>query len=97
MKFGLTAEQYFLINENIVAQARNFGAEVYCFGSRATQRHTRYSDLDLMIEGEISLLQIGAWQEWAQNSSLPIKIDLVRWNDFAESFKETYLAERILY
>jgi predicted nucleotidyltransferase len=54
------------------------GHNVWAFGSRATGvRLKRFSDLDLAIDGLLSLGEIARLSEAFDNSSLPMKVDLV--------------------
>jgi type I restriction enzyme S subunit len=66
------------------------GVEVRAFGSRVTGRAKRYSDLDLVVmapsplDGKTMALLKNAFDE----SSLPIKVDIVEWAAVSESFQK---------
>lgn len=97
MKFGLTTEQYNQVFKTIVQPLAKKGAKVYCYGSRARGDYKKFSDLDLMIESESKDgLNIGEIREQMQNSNFPLKLDLVHVSDFAESYKNSYLQDRVL-
>ena len=96
MKFGLTDEQYNQILEIIVKPLMTEGAKVYCYGSRARGDHQKFSDVDLMVESSSKdNLKISDLIETIQNSNFPFKVDLVHISEFAESYKESYLKDRI--
>ncbi|MFK8138007.1 MAG: nucleotidyltransferase family protein [Bdellovibrionales bacterium] len=98
MKFGLTEEQFVYIFDTVVKPLKDSGAEVYCFGSRASCTHQKFSDLDLMVESSNDLSNIiGLIQEQLSNSNFPYKVDLVQFRDFAESYKENYQNNKTLF
>ena len=63
--------------------------EVRAFGSRATWTAKDYSDLDLAIVGKGSLnwRTLGRLKEAFEESSLPMRVDVLDWHDIAESFQ----------
>lgn len=95
MKFGLTPHEYDYITEHLVAPLAAQGAEVFCYGSRARGDHHRFSDLDLMIEGNGNYSRLlSQLQEQLSESNFPYKVDLVEFRDFAESYKPGYHRDR---
>jgi nucleotidyltransferase substrate binding protein (TIGR01987 family) len=73
------------------------GARVWVFGSRASGRARRYSDLDLAIDagrplgfGETEVLR-----EAFDDSDLPCKVDVVDWQELGERFRASIADERI--
>lgn len=95
MKFGLTDSQYQMITEIVVRPLRSLGNEVYCFGSRARNDHSTYSDLDLMIEGTVECQrQIAGMKETLSNSNFPFKVDLVLLKELASSYLASYYQDR---
>lgn len=97
MKFGLKPLEYNYIQETVIAPLAALNLKVFCFGSRARGTHSKFSDLDLMIEGtktknaEILKSKI---EEVLSNGNFPLKVDLVFIDDFAQSYKDNYLNER---
>lgn len=97
MKFGLTPSQYKYITENVVSPLVELGLKIYCFGSRARGDYHKFSDLDLMIEGESSekaqrlKSQI---EEQLSNENFPYKVDLVFIGEYADSYKKSYDQDR---
>lgn len=64
------------------------GATIYVFGSRARGDHKKFSDLDLLIDGDrLARSDIAAAKEALENSNLPIKVDLVWKKDLADSYR----------
>ena len=57
------------------------------FGSRATGRSRRFSDLDVCIRSPITLGTLGGLREAFDESDLPFVVDLSRWEDLAPTFQ----------
>jgi predicted nucleotidyltransferase len=98
MKFGLTDQQFQILDKIAIAPLKSHGATVWIFGSRARGDHKAFSDIDLMYEtidnsplpvGFISILK-----ETLEESSLPFKVDLVDLKELAESYRSNALADR---
>jgi len=66
------------------------------FGSRATGRARRYSDLDLAIDAgrRLTLDEIAGLTEAFSDSDLPYKVDLIDWHDIDDRWRQTIVAER---
>ncbi len=95
MKFGLSPQYFDYILTEVVKPLETYGAEVWCYGSRARGDHQKFSDLDLMVESNTDLSKvICELQEKLTNSNFPYKIDLVQINEFADSYKDGYLVDR---
>jgi len=64
--------------------------EVWIFGSRATGKAKKYSDLDLVIitESEINPLTMALLRESFSESGLPFKVDIIDWATTSETFRE---------
>lgn len=98
MKFGLTEEQYHYIKKEVVDPLTKKNVVVYCYGSRARGDYKKFSDLDLMIEGQPKEdLRLGDIKEKLQNSNFPYKVDLVLFSEFAETYKAGYQNDKILF
>jgi predicted nucleotidyltransferase len=95
MNFGLTDDELRLLRKIVLTPLTQRGAKVWCFGSRATGRHTKYSDIDLMVESTADLRQvIGAIHEAIVESSFPYKVDIVELKDFAKEYKSNFESEK---
>ena len=71
--------------------------KVWVFGSRATGRARRYSDLDLAIDAgrPLTLDEIAALAEAFSDSDLPYKVDVVDWRNIEDRWRQTIMAERM--
>jgi predicted nucleotidyltransferase len=94
--FVLSADERRLVVA-ILAAHLPADAAVWVFGSRATGRAGRSSDLDLAVDAGHLL----SWDELARladdfrESDLPFRVDLVDWHGIGSGFKETIAAERV--
>ena len=64
--------------------------EVRAFGSRATWTAKDYSDIDLAIvgKGPLDWRTLGRLKEAFEESSLPMRVDVLDWHDISESFRK---------
>lgn len=71
--------------------------KVWVFGSRATGRARRYSDLDLAIEAgrPLTLDEIAGLAEAFSDSDLPYKVDLADWCNIDRGWQQTIMGERV--
>lgn len=71
--------------------------KAWVFGSRATGRARRYSDLDLAIDcgRPLTLDETAGLREAFTESDLPYKVDFVDWRSIDDRFRELIAAERI--
>jgi predicted nucleotidyltransferase len=70
---------------------------VWVFGSRATGRARRYSDLDLAIDAgrQLSFDETGALSEAFSDSDLPYRVDIVDWRLVGDDFRRLIAADRL--
>ena len=97
MKFGLSADNWSLIEKLLILPLKEKGARIWVFGSRATNKHRPFSDIDILYEAN-DLLPIGFISQIKENleeSRLPIKADLVDLSQLAETYKDRVMSERI--
>ena len=73
-------------------------ANVWVFGSRATGKAKKYSDLDLCIEASepLGLDLMSALAEDFSESDLPWKVDLVDWHSISEVFRAIIDRDKVL-
>ncbi len=97
MTFGLSPQDWTTIENLAIFPLKNLGAKVYIFGSRARGNHREFSDLDILyvIKNKPPLHKIGEIKDLLNESNLPIKVDLVDFDEAAETYKENMLMERI--
>lgn len=60
---------------------------VYAFGSRVTGNAKAYSDLDLVVMGELDLSQLAALKDAFDASDLVYKVDISDWASLSDDFK----------
>ncbi len=67
------------------------------FGSRATGRARRYSDLDLVIDAgrRLTLDETARLAEAFSESDLPYRVDVVDWQAADESFRRLIANDRL--
>lgn len=73
-------------------------AVVWVFGSRATGKAKKYSDLDLCIKAlrPLDLNVMSALAEDFSESDLPWKVDLVDWHGISDAFKAIIDRDQLL-
>ncbi len=73
------------------------GRRVWAFGSRATgQRVKRYSDLDLLVDGEgLSMREAAILEEALVESRLPFKVDVLQMGEITADFRERIVGEMV--
>jgi predicted nucleotidyltransferase len=93
---ALSAEHRRLVLNILRANLPN-STKVWVFGSRATGRARRYSDLDLAIDAgrPLTLDEIVGLAEAFSDSDLPYKIDLVGWHSIDDSWRQMITTERV--
>lgn len=96
--FGLTQEQFDLLNTLAVEPLKKANCKVWIFGSRAIDNFKKFSDIDLLYEPteDLGLSFIFKIKSDLEDSNFPIKADIVNINDLAESYKEDILKSRVL-
>lgn len=98
MKYGLKDEHYQFLDKNLIQPLKQSGLKIDIFGSRVTGRNHPFSDIDILLEGKFNDRldsEIAMIKEKFEESSFPIKVDLVREQDLAASYRERVLRERI--
>lgn len=73
------------------------GGKVWAFGSRATGRARRYSDLDLAVDAgrPLTLDEAAMLREAFEESDLPYRVDVVDWHAIGDRFRRVIAAERV--
>ena len=72
-------------------------ARVWVFGSRATGRAWRYSDLDLAVDAgrRLTLDETAILAEAFSESDLPYRVDIVDWDAIDDRFRKIIVQERV--
>jgi type I restriction enzyme S subunit len=79
----------------VLAEHLPLGCKVWVFGSRATGRARRYSDLDLAIDAgrRLTLDEAAILREAFEESDLPYRVDIVDWHAIDDRFRRLIAEE----
>jgi predicted nucleotidyltransferase len=98
MKFGMTDEQFNLLERLVIAPLKALGADVFIFGSRVGTSHHHHSDVDIlysMSAGKtVDTVAVSKIREAIEESRFPFKVDLVDEKNLAESYRSNVLRTR---
>jgi type I restriction enzyme S subunit len=86
-----------LVVLNILQANLPEGTKVWVFGSRATGRARRYSDLDLVIDASrrLTLDDFARLTEAFSDSDLPYRVDVVDWLGVEDRWRQAIAPERL--
>ena len=72
--------------------------EIWVYGSRIKGTAKRYSDLDLVAFASVEQVPaLFALREAFEESDLPFRVDLFRWDDVPEQFQRNIKREKIVW
>lgn len=82
---------------DIIAEQLPPETQVWVFGSRATGRVRRYSDLDLAIDAgrRLTIDEAAILREAFDECDLPYRVDLVDWQALDDRFRRIISAQRV--
>lgn len=87
MKYGMTENQYKILESLVIKPLKEQGAEVFIFGSRAAGGHHSHSDVDLLFrlpkDKKIPSGFISQIKENIEESKFPFLVDLVAESDLS--------------
>ena len=93
--FGLSDDDFIFVKSTLQRYLTP-STHVFVFGSRSRGDHHQFSDLDLMLETQESCsIDICQLQEEFEESRLPIKIDIVHYDDYANEYRDSYEKDKI--
>ncbi|MEK6705477.1 MAG: nucleotidyltransferase domain-containing protein [Bdellovibrionota bacterium] len=95
MKFGLSETSWKLVEQIALEPLKRTGAQVFVFGSRARGDHYEFSDLDLLVFNLKNAKLLSGIKEQLEESSLPIRVDIVLNEDLADSYRNNVDSEKI--
>lgn len=95
-RFGLEEKHLAILDTLLVQPLRAAGCTVSVFGSRARGDYLPFSDLDLLIEGDVSRSRLSALQEQLDDSLLPIRVDMVKMEELADAYRPGVLRDRVV-
>lgn len=90
MKYGLSDSEFLFLEEHLIAPLKKNGARVFLFGSRATGKYKKFSDIDILYKcstAAITNSEIYRLLSFLEESNFPYKIDLVSDSDLAASYR----------
>ncbi len=94
-RFGLEQRHWTTLVEIAVKPLQIVGCTISFFGSRARGDFQRFSDLDLLVEGEVPAATLSLIREALDESNLPFRVDLVLFKDLAESYQAGALRDKV--
>ncbi len=100
MKKGLSiAPKHFQLVQKILQDYFSKPVKIWVFGSRATGKARKYSDLDLAIDAGrlLSLKELAALSYAFEESLLPYKVDIVDLKAINPAFRARIEADRISF
>jgi uncharacterized protein len=73
--------------------------QVWVFGSRATGKARRFSDLDLLVraDGPLPFAKQAELEEAFSESGLSFRVDVVDWYRISDEFRERIADERVRF
>lgn len=94
--FGLSTDEWNIIESLAICKLKSQGAKVWIFGSRSRGDNNRFSDVDLLYSPSttISDAEIFEIKSSLEESNLPYKVDLVDIKDLADSYRENVMNDR---
>lgn len=100
MRFGLTEEEFALLQKLVVEPLKKLDCQVWIFGSRARGEPQKFSDIDLLYQtAPDKSLPSGLLSEILENaeeSRLNYKIDLVHQSDLASSYRSNVDRDKVM-
>lgn len=67
----------------------------FIYGSSLVKE--RFGDIDIGVEGEVDMRDIGALKEAFEESTLPYFVDVVNFNSVSEEFRENVRKQKIVW
>lgn len=88
ISFGLSEQDKQFLEKTIRSVLGDTRGEVWVFGSRATGKYRKYSDIDLLIESEdLGSRKLRALIDTFEESYFPYKVDLVDARNLAPEYR----------
>ena len=96
-KFGLTDNQLKFLEQIFLKHLGKNHFKVWLFGSRATGKNQKYSDVDLLIEcSNLNTILLSRIRSDIEESHFPFKTDLVNCRNLAPEFAQGIEEEKKL-
>ena len=97
MKFSLEDRHWKILCNLAIEPLKSRGVRIWIYGSRVTNKHHAYSDIDLLYAPSAVLppTYIGSIEEALEESALSFKVDLVNDANLADSYRPQINAQKI--
>ena len=92
---GLTKEENNFLFSELILPLKKMGCKVFLFGSRANGKYKKFSDIDILYvepleaDKKVASNKIQNLIATMEESSFAYKVDLVNYNELAQSYKHT--------
>ncbi len=95
--FGMTQEQFTLLERLVINPLKSCGAVVYIFGSRVAKNNHHFSDVDILYSSNVRIPSavISKIKEDIEESRFPFAVDIVAESDLAEGYRESVQQSRV--
>ncbi len=95
VKFGLENEHWSILRNLLIQPLTESGCAVFIFGSRARGDYKPFSDLDILVEGDATSSLLSSISEKLEESTLPVRVDLVSSSDLADTYKPSVERDKV--
>lgn len=93
--FGIAPEEFSLLDRLVLTPLKVAEARVFLFGSRARGDNSEFSDVDLLVEGDVPSSLLAKVSEDIEESLFPYRVDLVPVGTLAAAYLPTVMKDRI--
>lgn len=94
-RFGIKGVHWELLSKLLFLPVKEAGGRIWLFGSRARGDHHPFSDVDILIEGPIPPHLLSTIEENLEESTLPMRVDLVSEPNLAETYRIGVMKDRV--
>lgn len=99
MKFGMTEEQFNILEQLVIQPLKKQNARVFIFGSRTSSKHHSHSDVDVLFQlpesSELSSGVLSQIRENIEESRFPFTVDIVNARELAKSYLPSVESSKI--
>lgn len=99
MKFGMTDEQYSILDKLVITPLKNKNCQVYIFGSRVQGTNHSHSDVDLLFKVPTDQILPSGFlskiKEDIEESRFPYIVDFVNEDELATSYRANIFSSRV--
>jgi predicted nucleotidyltransferase len=95
VKFGVEDAHWSILRNLLIQPLTESGCAVFIFGSRARGDYKKFSDLDILVEGNAKSSLLSSISEQLEESNLPFRVDLVIASDLADAYKPSVERDKV--